>query len=374
VHIVINAFSARRGGGKTYLLNLLRYFPVDAGLSVTLLTSQSFSMDLPANGVRQEKVAFPVDNPLLRIFWETLVLPFYLLKVKADVLFCPGGSVPVFNRGPWKTVTMFRNMIPLDIEQRKRYPFGYMRTRNWLLSRALMRSMEAADFVIFISDYAKQVVERLSSKGIKNSSVIHHGVSDDFRGIDPAKHKKPEFLSDSPYIVYPSIIDVYKSQVEVVRAIAKLRDQQIDLPVLLLVGEVYGRYGKQVLHLIEQLGLHQQVISVGAVSYNEMPSLYHFADFVIFASRSENCPNILLEALASGSAILCSNRMPMPEFAANAVEYFDPDDPLSLVEKIKLVLDQPQLAKRLKSLAATRAELYQWHESAAKTWELLSHV
>ena len=51
--------------------------------------------------------------------------------------------------------------------------------------------------------------------------------------------------------------------------------------------------------------------------------------------KVKNCPNILLEAMASGKAILCSNFNPMPEFGGKAVEYFDPSNIHDIAEKIK---------------------------------------
>ena len=50
----------------------------------------------------------------------------------------------------FKTVTMFRNMMPFDRQQRQKYPFGWMRMRNWILERTMLRSMLSADLVIFI--------------------------------------------------------------------------------------------------------------------------------------------------------------------------------------------------------------------------------
>jgi glycosyltransferase involved in cell wall biosynthesis len=373
-HIVISAFSARRGGGKTYLRNLLKFFPDSKYLKVTILASKDFDLVEERNGLYIERISFPVHNPFLRVFWEVFMLPFYLRKSHIDIFFCPGGTIPKFGFGKWKTVTMFRNMIPFDLEQRKKYPLGFMRLRNWLLSKVLLSSMESAELVIFISMYARQLIEKLSKNGIKKAVTIPHGVSDDFRNVGKILKKRPSYFPNQDYIVYPSIIDVYKSQKEVVKAIAILRDQGVIMPMVLFTGEIYGNYGEEVRQLIKDYGLKQQVIIFGPVKYVDMPLLYHFADFVIFASSSENCPNILLEALASSRAVLCSNKMPMPEFAADAVEYFDPDDPLSIAEKIRFFLNNPDYISQLERMAAAQSEHYHWYLSAEKTWRHLAHL
>ena len=368
MHIVITAFSARRGGGKTYLRNILKYFPLSSNVRITLLVSKGFMLDVKISNIFIKQVSFPVHNPIFRFIWETLFLPLYLRKEKTDIFFCPGGVIPKFSYGKWRTVTMFRNMIPFDIYQRKRYPLGYMRLRNWLLYNSMSRSMRTADQVIFISSYAKSVVENLIN--IKSSVVIPHGVSENFKDIGQFLDR-PSFLPSEPYILYPSIIDTYKSQVEVVMAVSILKTLGVKIPTILFVGEKVGQYGDKVTDLIKQLNLEGDVLIFGPVDYSGMPALYHFSEFVIFASQSENCPNILLEALASGCAILCSNTMPMPEFANNDVEYFDPCDAESIASKINKFIANPEIIKIKKNQALNNTSVNDWRKVAQQTWQAI---
>lgn len=367
-HIVISAFSARRGGGKTYLSNLLKYFPCDKNLRVTILASKHFDLTQERSDLRIERVSFPVDNPIMRVFWEIFMLPSYLRKSCVHVFFCPGGIIPMFGFGSWKTITMFRNMIPFDISQRKKYPLGYMRLRNCLLHSSMSRSMRTADKVIFISNYAKSVVENLIN--VKSSIVIPHGVNENFKDLGQF-FDRPNFLPSDPYVVYPSIIDTYKSQVEVVKAVSILKKQKVKIPIILFVGEKIGQYGDKVGDLIKKLNLERDILIVGSVDYSDMPALYHFSEFVVFASQSENCPNILLEALSSGCAILCSNSMPMPEFANNDVEYFNPCDPESIASKIYKFVTFPENIHRKKKQAMVNTSVNDWLKVAKKTWRVI---
>ena len=58
-------------------------------------------------------------------------------------------------------------------------------------------------------------------------------------------------------------------------------------------------------------GLEEKVILTGKIDYELMPSIYRKSEMVIFASQTENCPNILLEAMSSNKFILCSNIQPI---------------------------------------------------------------
>ena len=104
--IVINALSARRGGGQTYVLAL-------------------DSLQIPYHPkIEKIRIKWPTENPLFRALWERYCLLGLLKKLNAGILFCPGGLINTALSEDYKTVTMFRNMIPFDRAQRVKYPYG----------------------------------------------------------------------------------------------------------------------------------------------------------------------------------------------------------------------------------------------------------
>ena len=108
--------------------------------------------------------------------------------------------------------------------------------------------------------------------------------------------------------------------------------------------------------------------------YDTLPAVYHGAVANIFASSCENCPNILLEALAAGRPVLCSDYQPMPEFAGDAALYFDPYNPQSLATRLCEVLDDPRLSAELGRRSRERSAEFQWKQSAEATWQALSDL
>jgi len=102
-----------------------------------------------------------------------------------------------------------------------------------------------------------------------------------------------------------------------------------------------------------------------------MPAVYQHALLNIFASQCENCPNILLEALAAGRPVVVSNRPPMPEFAGDAAVYFDPQSPNELADVLASVLDDSAAMADLSAKAEKRAFLYDWKSTAMATWKAI---
>jgi glycosyltransferase involved in cell wall biosynthesis len=260
-------------------------------------------------------------------------------------------------------------MLPFSDESRRLYGLGYLRARLRVLRYVQSRSFRRADLVIFISEFAKSIIDIVVPQRQGVSAVIPHGIADQF--LVPPTSASP--LS-YPYVAYVSILTVYKAQVEVVRAWALLRQAMPGPEKLLLVGPTYHPYAAEVMRTIAECGLQDQVVVLGDVPYAMLPSLYHGAVANIFASSCENCPNILLEALAAGKPVLCSDYQPMPEFARDAALYFDPYDPPSLTRHLMRVLADPELRQRLGQMSRAQAAQFHWEQSAESTWRALAQL
>ncbi|RDU96038.1 glycosyltransferase family 4 protein [Trinickia dinghuensis] len=364
MNILINAHSARLGGGQTYLINLLKHLPDENEFK--LFVYAPASLELPADPrIERLTTAWPTTNPLTRFVWERFVLPGVLRKLDIDVLFCPGGVIGTTPPTGCRTVTMFRNMIPFDMRVRRAVPYGLQRVRNWLLERVMLRSMAGADLVIFISDFARGVIE--SRITVRQHATIPHGVPDLFKAGTGAQ-PRPLFVPQDEYLLYVSRFDVYKHHYEVVSGYARLPQPLRERYKLVLVGEADSPEAGRVQALIDTLQLNDRVVVAGAAKYQELPAAYRHAALILFASSCENCPNILLEALGAGRPVLSSSVDPMPEFGADAVAYFDPRDPDQISETMQKVLTSPDRGEELGRKAAARSRRYDWKVTAASTW------
>jgi glycosyltransferase involved in cell wall biosynthesis len=371
VRIFVNASSARLGGGQTYLRNILAHIPQPQLAQVYLLADASLALpSMPANLVRLP-VPSGLHNPLLRAFWEKVRLPQLLRELQIDVLFCPGGVIGTRAPRGCRTVTMFRNMLPFDEVQLRRHPLIWPRLRVMLLRRVMSKSMQSADLVIFVSRWAREQIRRALGKPLRNDAMIYHGLDADFRRPSAAQPPRPTWLPERPYFAYVSLLEFYKSQVEVVRAFAIFRQRTGADVALVLAGGKSSAYADEVVAEIERQGLRDHVLMPGNVAHQELPALYANASALIFASQCENCPNILLESLAAGRPVLSSQTQPMPEFGADAALYFDPLAPESLAEQLVRVHENPQFADEMARRALLRSQDFDWSATSERTWQLL---
>jgi len=373
--IIINALSARGGGGQTYVKHLLENFPKNSKDEVILVAPKSLKLQLNScNITRLNTLDVVGNNPVARMLWETFTLPKIIRKTASDILFCPGGSLSNNIPKKCKVVTTFQNMLPFDLDQCKTYSIGYMRFRNWYLRKKLLKSMRRSDLVIFISKYAKSIIELEYGLKLKNIVVIPHGIEPIFKRNLELTLPRPSCLPDSEYFLYVSILDVYKAQLEVIQAYQLLKQKGMTDKKLILVGPEYKPYGEKVRQLIKDLQLEKDVVILGIVPHNELPALYQHASINIFASKTENCPFILLEALASGKPLLVSDCQPMPEFGGDAVLYFSPQIPNELSELIIKVINNKELTNELSQKSLERSLLYNWEDSTRRTWNSIKQL
>lgn len=365
--IVCNALSARIGGGQTYVTNLLARLPADPELRVHLFAQGDLEIARDPRIVRVE-TKWPVRNPIRRTIWERLALPGYLRQVRADVLFCPGGVVATRAPRECRTATMFRNMMPFDPAAYGRFPWGLARLRTAILRRVMLRSMRRADLTIFISEFARRFIEQLAD--IPHAVTIPHGISRAFRTADDTV-ARPRAAGDEPYLLYVSRFEPYKHHREVVEAYALLPEALQQRFRLLLVGTTDFAEADIVRAMITRMGLTRNVLMLGGVPYRDLPAFYRHAAAILFASSCENCPNILLESLASGQPVLSSDVMPMPEFGGGGIEYFSPYEPEEIRDGLVRVLTDPEHAARVAAAGLAQAGNYDWDWTARTTWSEL---
>jgi glycosyltransferase involved in cell wall biosynthesis len=78
-------------------------------------------------------------------------------------------------------------------------------------------------------------------------------------------------------------------------------------------------------------------------------------------------PNVLLEGMAAGLPIACSDRGPMPEVLGGAGVTFDPERPEDIARALRTLAEDDALRRRCAEAASERARLFSWQRCARET-------
>ncbi|HKX30846.1 MAG TPA: glycosyltransferase, partial [Blastocatellia bacterium] len=303
----IDASNIRSGGGLTYLLEILRAAePQDCGITQIVIWAGQETLDqLPARPWLQIRHEALLDQSLpARIYWQYFKLP-RLAEESCDCLFVPGGS----HSGSFRPfVGVSSNMLPFEPAELKRYGLSWMNLKLRLLRFSQTRGFRRADGIIFLTEYARATVtEAVQVDGWH--PVIPFGINKQFyleprpsRPIGACTPKEPFRL------LYVSKIEPYKHQWSLVEAVARLRGEGLPLALDLIGGPENSAAWRELVRVLGQVDPGAEFIHyLDHIPYRELPNYYHRADAFVFASSCENLPNILLEAMAAGLPIICSN-------------------------------------------------------------------
>lgn len=288
------------------------------------------------------------------------------IEAGCDIILAPGG---IAAGGFQPCVTMSQNLLPFAPREALRYGLSAMVLKLWLIRLTQLRTFRRSQGIIFLSDFARATIEALLPRGGADVAVVPHGVNDVFR-LPP--RTVTNFSEDRPCrILYVSVVSPYKHHWHVVDAVARLRAEGV--PVRL---DLIGPPDRGVARLQASMAKadpDQAFIKWhGAVPYDVLAARYAEADIGLFASSCENMPNILVEGMAAGLPMACSDRGPMPEILGDGGVYFDPENSDTITTALRKLFFDGEARRKMAQASFERAAKFTWHRCAEETFVFLA--
>jgi len=275
---------------------------------------------------------------------------------RADVYHAPHVTIPLGFDGP--LVTTVHDLIPLLV--RETMPSRSRRAMfRLMLERAVLRS------AVILCD-TRHTAVTLYEAGLRprSLSVIPLGISADFRPQAPqtiADARRAHSL-EREYVIWAGAFRAHKNVHTLVRAYAALPPTLRAAYDVVLIGDPATPYGESIRALAaDLLGADaSQVRFLGFVDAADLPSLFAGAAAFVFPSLIEGFGLPPLEAAACGTAVLSSDRPPMPEVLGAGARYFDPADPSALTRLLGDVLADDAGRAALGERGRRRSEGFSW--------------
>lgn len=303
---------------------------------------------------------WPTHHPGARIIWEQLVLPGLLRRSGVEVLHAMAFVIPLMARCP-SVVTIY------DLSF-LRYPHAFRPFNRWYLKCFTPVSARRARRVIAISESTRQDVIRHLHVAPECVDVIHCGVDPSFHPLPASeveRFRRERQLSD-PFILFVGTLEPRKNVELILRAYARWRARDAQAPRLVIAG-AKGWYFETIFRTAARLGLDDSVLFPGYISAEDLPLWYNAAGLFVYPSLFEGFGLPVLEAMACGTPVICSNVSSLPEVSGDAAVLVAPDDEVGLAEAMRTVWENPALRQTMIERGLARAREYTWARAATQT-------
>ena len=351
MHLLIEALSARLGGGVTRLLGiadaLLRVAPQHQ-YSIVLAPSyqQSIIEALP-----REMQVIPIDaepaNLVSRAWFQSVRLPRIADEHRADAIFAAGEGA------------YLRTVKPLVMMSGNLLLFGSGNTGR--LRRALRRpfllgSLRTASKIAFVSGTMRDLVCQRFDLGPAKTFVMYHGVAERFAPAPDAR--------DGSYYLAVSSIDAHKGYETLIAAYARLPAY---VPALRIAGAISDRkLHRRLVDAIDSHGLGERVEFLGPVAFDRLPALYAGARALLFPSEVESFGLPMIEAMASGTPVIASDLPVSREICGDAALYFPPRDADRLAARVVEIDGDVERRLSMRAAGVARAAHFTWEDAARR--------
>jgi glycosyltransferase involved in cell wall biosynthesis len=358
-----HAIGCRLTGNEVYIRNLLNEFArLDPESEfVAYVSKPCVERELPAR-FRTRHVS---ANPYRRL---GLDIPIRLREDRPDLLHVQyTGPVTC----PVPLVATVHDVSFLE------YPEYFTRFRSIQLRLTVQRTVEAAARVLTPSEFSRAAILRHYGLDQSKVVVVPNAVSSQFRPIDQAVAAAAvsrKFAISAPFVLTVGDLQPRKNHLGLLRAFETLVRLHPQLPHRLVFVGKDTWYAKELHRAIAASSVANRVHCSGFVDDADLVHFYNACDLFVFPSFYEGFGLPILEAMACGRAVVCSNATAMPEVADAAAILFDPKSVGQIARAMGDVLLDAELRARLERLGSQRASQFTWEKAAQRTLDVYYDV
>ena len=249
----------------------------------------------------------------------------------------------------------------------RRYPAHHKRLNRWYLNATMPLFCRRAGHIIAVSEQSKRDVIEAYGIPPEKITVIYEAADPRFcpQPAETVAAVRARYGLPERYLLFVGTIEPRKNLGRVLTAFERLHAEGLT-DALVIVGKRGWLYDDFFARL-EGSPAKQAVIFPGFVPDADLPAVYAGAQALAFPSEFEGFGLPVLEAMACGTPVVCSNTSSLPEVTGDAALLVDPLDVDALTEALRRVLSEPSLAADLRARGLAQAARFSWARAAEET-------
>lgn len=297
------------------------------------------------------KTSYKKKGGLIRFLWTQLVLPF---KVKKDdVVYHPFQYLSIFSRA--KQIITIHDFIPLYFPEIAKHQYYYYKIVMPILLRR-------AHKIVCISENTKKDIIKFYNVNEDKIVRVYNGYDEELFNLNNINENvikeydlvKPYFISVGAGYAHKNIESSLKAFKEI------LKTQDCDY---VIVGK-QSDYINKLNTLCEDLNIKENVKFVGYVPDEHLPTLYKKATAFVYPTLYEGFGLPILEAMACGTVVLCSNNSSLPEVYGECAVSFEATDIKEISIAMIKVLNNREFCNNLIEKSKSQINKFKWDDTA----------
>lgn len=324
-----------------------------------------------------EPLGFPTDRLTTKVMawgpslaWRHLRLPLAMRSDGVDLHFSPAYFLPLLKVCP--------SIVVVHDLTFKVHPEWFAGDRRMKFDEIFWREVKKADRILTVSEHSRSDIVRLLGVEPSRVTAIPEAADEHFHPVDDAARLagvREKFGLPEGFVFTVGAIHTRRNLERLIEALSLARDDTGKEVFLLIVGtpaefsppvDIRGTAAR--------CGLSGRVLHVDYVSEEDLLLLYNACGLFAYPSIYEGFGLPVIEAMACGAPVACSNVTSIPEVAGDAALYFDPEKTEEIAEALSLVLSDVAVASRLRKDGLERASLFSWRRTAVETLAVFNEV
>ena len=294
---------------------------------------------------------------------EQIEIPRVLNQIKPDLVHFLHFNAPIFYSQPFLvTIHDLIKHHSKGLATTTQWPFIYpIKRAGYYL--AINNAVKRSELILTPSQTVKKDILRFFP--VKSNKIVVTPEAADSIFFQPVAEKIKELIPPQSYLIFTGNAYPHKNIIQLIKAVQLYRQKynsRLQLVIVTAKDAFYQRLSRQV----RQLNALSCIKIKGYSSDQQIQNLYHYSVAFITTSLFEGFGLPGLEAMASKTLVLSSNRTSLPEVYGRQAMYFDPDNLDAIIKVIHQAVNLTNRKQRLQS-AQKYARTFSWQKTAQLT-------
>ncbi|KKG11799.1 glycosyl transferase family 1 [Methanosarcina mazei] len=365
VHVA--EWSAKSGGGFTAASNLVNsLLKINPKMDIHIVSFGDKNAVMTENGYTLHFIKLKLF-PTSQYWYLPKILNAKILEISPDLVHLH------FTYPPYSFITQLTIPVVITVHGlnsmrvKGSYPKSdYLNFRFILYPYFEKKALQRASRIINVSQWTKEKSDSVIGVNSKTVYIPNGIVYEKYSNI------KPRDLNH-PSIFFAGRLVKLKNVDILIKALSIIKETNPDAHLYIAgSGPQYQKLGS----LSVEFNVDKNITFLNFISEDEMLKMYASVDIFALPSKFENCPMVLLEALAVGTPVVASNVGGIPQILDNGkygllAESGNVED---FAQKIITLIKNKSLRNELSEKGKQRVKEYSWDDIASKTIELYSSI